>query len=86
MTSLNGPNSLAAVMSMIETAKKVRIETGNIHRHSELFKRIFKNSAEELVASIQFQLEEEGGPSLNLKLVFLIVCTDKQQKNALRQR
>lgn len=35
---------------------KVHIDTGNIHRHKELFRRIFKDSVEELLAILEYEL------------------------------
>ncbi|VDP22368.1 unnamed protein product, partial [Onchocerca flexuosa] len=50
------------IMSQIQKSPTVRISTGNIQRHTELFRQMFKNSAEELLAALEHQLDGPDGP------------------------
>lgn len=56
-------------MSQIQKSSTVCLNTGNIQRHPELFRQIFKNSAEELVAALGHQLDGPNGPDLRMRLV-----------------
>lgn len=67
MVSTNKTAHLASIIANIRSSQVVRFDTGNIHRHPELFKRIFKNSADELLASIAFQLGDTDMPELLTK-------------------
>ncbi|KAM3718973.1 Glutamate--cysteine ligase regulatory subunit [Dirofilaria immitis] len=55
------------IMSQIQKSPAVRINTGNIQRHSELFRQMFKNSAEELLAALEHQLDGPNGPDLEMR-------------------
>ncbi|VDK69796.1 unnamed protein product [Onchocerca ochengi] len=55
------------IMSQIQKSPTVRINTGNIQRHPKLFQQMFKNSAEELLAALEHQLDESNGPDLKMR-------------------
>uniref|UniRef100_A0A915Q4M5 GCS light chain n=1 Tax=Setaria digitata TaxID=48799 RepID=A0A915Q4M5_9BILA len=59
--------SAAEVMSQIRRSPAVRLNTGNIQRHSELFRQMFKNSAEELLAALEHQINGPDGPNLEIR-------------------
>ncbi|VDN04911.1 unnamed protein product [Thelazia callipaeda] len=68
------------IISKIQKSDTVLINTGNIQRHSELFRRMFKNSAEELVAAVEFELEGPNGPDLALGEDGTVQLTRDSQK------
>ncbi|VDN55572.1 unnamed protein product [Dracunculus medinensis] len=49
---------------------KVHIDTGNIHRHKELFRRIFKDSVEELLAILEYELNYSKNNEKEFELKF----------------
>lgn len=57
----------ADIISEIRKCQTVRISTGDIQKHPELFRRMFKNSAEEMLAAIAFQLDGPNGPDLQMR-------------------
>ncbi|OZC07088.1 hypothetical protein X798_05893 [Onchocerca flexuosa] len=57
------------IMSQIQKSPTVRISTGNIQRHTELFRQMFKNSAEELLAALEHQLDGPDGSNLKMRPV-----------------
>ncbi|CAG9534880.1 unnamed protein product [Cercopithifilaria johnstoni] len=65
--SANVNLSSVAIMSQVRKSAAVRLNTGNIQRHPELFRQMFKNSAEELVAALEHQLDGPNGPELEMR-------------------
>ncbi|VDN33217.1 unnamed protein product [Gongylonema pulchrum] len=66
----DGNQTSAQIISEIRKRQTVCICTGNIQRHQELFRRMFKNSAEELLAAITYQLDGPNGPELEMMYDF----------------
>lgn len=69
--SANVNLSSMEIMSQVQKSPAVRLNTGNIQRHQKLFQQMFKNSAEELVAALEHQLDGPNGPDLEIRLVLL---------------
>uniref|UniRef100_A0A0R3RU05 GCS light chain n=1 Tax=Elaeophora elaphi TaxID=1147741 RepID=A0A0R3RU05_9BILA len=59
--------SSVEIMSQVQKSPAVRLNTGNIQRHPELFRQMFKNSAEELVAALEHQLDGPNVPDLEMR-------------------
>ncbi|EFO24327.1 glutamate-cysteine ligase modifier subunit [Loa loa] len=59
--------SSVEIMSQVQKSSAVCLNTGNIQRHPELFRQLFKNSAEELVAALEHQLDGPNGPDLAMR-------------------
>ncbi|EJW86380.1 hypothetical protein WUBG_02713, partial [Wuchereria bancrofti] len=55
------------IISQVQKSSAVRLNTGNIQRHPELFRQMFRNSAEELVAALEHQLDGPNGPDLETR-------------------
>ncbi|VDK67149.1 unnamed protein product [Litomosoides sigmodontis] len=65
--SINTNLSSVEIMSQIQKSSAVCLNTGNIQRHPELFRQTFENSAEELVAALEHQLDGPNGPNLRMR-------------------
>ncbi|KAL3994913.1 Aldo/keto reductase family protein [Acanthocheilonema viteae] len=59
--------SSVEIISQVQKSPAVRLNTGNIQRHPELFRQMFRNSAEELVAALEHQLDGPNGPNLEMR-------------------
>lgn len=64
-------HSSVEIISQVQKSPNVRLFTGNIQRHPELFRQLFKNSSEELVAALEHQLDGPNGPELEIRLVII---------------
>lgn len=67
--STNVNRSSMEIMSQIQKSSAILLSTGNIQRHPEVFRQMFKNSAEELVAALEHQLDGSNGPELEMRSV-----------------
>lgn len=53
-----------ALLRQIRSFPDVRIDTGNVHRHLDVLKRVNTDPVEELLASLEYQLHRAANPNV----------------------